>query len=48
MSGVVDGVYSLGGGPEQRAAVLADVEAAAKAQAIKAGADPDCCQVRSA
>lgn len=48
VSGVVDGVYSLGGGPEQRAAVLADAEAAAKAQAIKAGADPHRCQVRPA
>ncbi|BDA41353.1 probable D-/L-hydantoinase subunit A at N-terminal half [Coccomyxa sp. Obi] len=44
VSGVVDGVYSLGGGPEQRASVLADAEAAAKAQAIKAGADPQRCQ----
>ncbi len=46
VSGVVDGVYALGGGGEHRARVLAEAEAAAKAQAVAAGAHPDTCQVR--
>lgn len=45
VSGVVDGVYALGGGGEQREGVLAQAEAAAKEQAVQAGADPDTCQV---
>lgn len=45
VSGVVDRVYALGGGGEQREGVLAQAEAAAKEQAVQAGADPDTCQV---
>lgn len=45
VSGEVDGVFALGTGAEQRATVLAQAEADAKAQAVRAGADPDRCQV---
>ena len=45
VSGVVDGVYALGGGAEQRQGILDQAEAAAKEQAVQAGADPDTCQV---
>ena len=44
VSGVVDGVYALGSGGEQRGSVLESLEAEAMQRAVQAGADPEKCQ----
>lgn len=47
VSGEVDAVFAMGGGPEVRRKVLQEAEADARAKAVAAGADPSSCEVTS-
>ena len=47
VSGEVDAVFAMGGGPEVRQKVLRDAEADARAEAVASGAAEATCEVLS-